>query len=189
MSSAQQSNKSAASPKLWLLAEFETPDAIVSAAEAVRDSKFVNWDVHTPYPVHGMDDAMGLKPTKLGVVAFIAACIGCSSAIAMIQYMNGYDYPLVVGGKEPDAFVAMVPIMFELSILLTGLTTVFGLFAFCRLPRHHHPVFESQRFERASDDKFFVSIQAADAKDAAEAEALLAKCAPSSVERIEDNAA
>jgi hypothetical protein len=97
------------------LAEFETPDAIIHAAEAVRDAGYEKWDVHTPYPVHGMDAAMGLKDSRLGWIVLACGLTGVTAAITMIQWMNGYDYPLVIGGKPPDAIPTMVPIMFELT--------------------------------------------------------------------------
>jgi len=173
-------------PALYL-ARFETPNAIVGAAEQVRDAGYSRWDVHTPYPVHGMDDAMGLKPTKIGWISMIAAMIGVASAVLMIQWMNGFDYPLWVGGKPPEALPAMVPIMFELGVLLCGISTVFGLFHICRLPRHHHPVFYSDAFAEATDDKFFISIEAEDPQfDLGKTRSLLESLKPTHLELVEE---
>lgn len=158
---SQEFNSGDTRPAL-LLAEFSTPDSCIQAAATLRDEGFSKWDVHTPYPVHGMDDAMGLPPTKLGFISFGAGLTGVLSAVLMIQWMNGVDYPLIVGGKPPGAIPSMIPIMFELMVLLTGFATVFGMLGINRLPRHNHPIFESERFELCSDDRFFISIDTTD---------------------------
>lgn len=185
---AENIRSSAPSRKIaGILAEYSDPQACLDGAAQVRDSGYSRWDVHTPYPVHGMDDAMGLKSTKLGWISMACGLTGCLSAVLMIQWMNGYDYPLVVGGKPADAFPAMVPIMFELSILLTGFGTVFGLLGLCRLPRHHHPVFESNRFAACSDDRFFISVESADPKfDVRKTRELLEQTRASHVEYVEE---
>ena len=159
-------------PALYL-AEYDTPNALARAAMKVRDAGYRSWDCHTPYPMHGLDEAMGLKPTGIGIISFIFGMLGVGTAVVLIQYTNawtfnfldiGWGYPLVVGGKPPGAFPSMVPIMFELGILLTGFATLFGLLHLIKLPKHNHPIFESDRFEAATDDKFFISIEAADEK-------------------------
>ena len=173
-------------PALYL-AEYETPDALVAAAAKCRDAGFEKWDCHTPYPVHGLDDAMGLKPTQIGWISMGGALTGLITAVLMIQYMNNWDYPIVVGGKPPGAFPSMVPIMFELTVLLTGFGTLFGMLGLCQLPRHHHPVFYSDRFDAASDDKFFISIEVADDKfDVEKTRAFLEETETSFVELIEE---
>ncbi len=172
MVEAAQNQTSSNRPALYL-AEYDTPNAIAKAAMRVRDAGYEKWDCHTPYPLHGLDEAMGLKPTKIGIISFIFGMLGVATAVVMIKYMNawnfdfldfGHGYPLIVGGKPPGAFPSMVPIMFELGILFTGFATLFGLFGIIKLPRHNHPVFESDRFEAATDDKYFISIEAEDPK-------------------------
>ena len=176
-------------PALYL-AEYETPNAVVRAASKVRDAGYTKWDCHTPYPLHGLDEAMGLKPTKIGIVSFICGLLGVATAVLMIQYMNNWDYPIIVGGKPPGAFPSMVPIMFELGILLCGFGTLFGLLHLARLPRHNHPIFESDRFEAASDDKFFISIEVEDDKfDLAKTRTLLEATSPSHLELVAEGSA
>jgi hypothetical protein len=182
-------------PALYL-AEYDTPNALASAAMRVRDAGYQSWDCHTPYPMHGMDEAMGLRPTRIGVISFAFGMIGVATAVAMMQYTNalsfdllniGAGYPLVVGGKPPGAFPSMVPIMFELGILLCGFATLFGLLGIIRLPRHNHPIFESDRFEAATDDKFFISIEADDGKfDLERTRMLLESTNPTHLELIEE---
>lgn len=172
-----------------LLAEYDTPGQCMKAAEKLRDAGFKHFDTHTPFPVHGMDGAMGMKDSKLGLIVFGAAMTGLTAAIAMITYMNGIDYPLVVGGKPPISIPAYVPVAFELTVLFSAFGTVFGMFGLNRLPRHHHPLFESDRFRAATDDKFFVSVEYADPKFEQERTTeLLASAGANHIEIIEDNA-
>ncbi|UCH29312.1 MAG: DUF3341 domain-containing protein [Myxococcales bacterium] len=182
-------------PALYL-AEYDTPNALAGAAMKVRDAGYQSWDCHTPYPMHGLDEAMGLKPTRIGIISFAFGMFGVALAVFMMQYTNawtldlaniGAGYPLVVGGKPPGAFPSMVPIMFELGVLLCGFATLFGLLGIIKLPRHNHPIFESDRFDAASDDKFFISIEADDQKfDLDRTKALLESTNPAYLELIEE---
>ena len=184
-------------PALYL-AEYDTPNAIAQAAMKVRDAGYENWDCHTPYAMHGMDEAMGLKPTRIGVLSFIFGMLGVATAVAMMQYTNAFDfnllnigagYPIIVGGKPPGAFPSMVPIMFELGILLCGFATLFGLLGIIKLPMFNHPIFVSDRFEAATDDKYFISIEAADQKfDLDRTRALLEATNPTYIELVEEEA-
>ena len=154
-------------PALYL-AEYDSTAAVMHAAEKVRDAGYTNWDVHTPFPVHGMDKAMGLPDSKLGWIVFPIGILGTTAAFTMIHWMNGIDYPLIIGGKPPGApgsLPSMIPIMFELTVLFSAFAIVFGMFGLNKIPRHNHPVFNaSARFNRATDDKFFVSIEVEDPK-------------------------
>jgi hypothetical protein len=182
-------------PALYL-AEYDTPNAIARAAMKVRDAGYRSWDCHTPYAMHGMDEAMGLEPTKIGFISFFFGMFGVALAVLMIQYSNAFSfdllnigagYPIIVGGKPPGAFPSMVPIMFELGVLLCGFATLFGLLHLIKLPRHNHPIFESERFEAASDDKFFISIEASDQKfDLDRTRELLESTHPTHLELIEE---
>jgi hypothetical protein len=176
-------------PVLYL-AEFDTPDAIVHAAEKVRDAGYEKWDVHTPYPVHGMDHAMGLGDSRLGWIVLMCGLTGVSAAILMIQWMNGIDYPLVIGGKPPNAVPSMVPIMFELTVLLSAFGSVFGMLGLNELPKHHHPVFFSERFDACSHNKFFISVEVEDKKfDTKKTKELLESAHASYVELVEEEVA
>jgi hypothetical protein len=147
-----------------LLAEFNTPGEVLHAAEKLRDAGYTQFDSHSPFPIHGMDAAMGLKDSKLGLIVFPLGLTGTTLAFLMMWWMNGVDYPLVIGGKPPYSLPSQVPIMFEVTILLSAFATVFGMFHLNRLPRHHHPIFNSERFRSFSDDKFFVSVESTDPK-------------------------
>lgn len=156
-------NESRKKPALYL-AEYDTPAACLHGAEKLRDAGYKNFDAHTPFPIHGMDAAMGLGDSKLGWIVLPAALTGTAAAFLMMWWMNGVDYPLVIGGKPPFSLPSMVPVMFELTILLSAFATVFGMFGLNKLPRHHHPIFNSDRFAAATNDKFFLSVEVEDPK-------------------------
>jgi hypothetical protein len=174
-----------------ILAEFETTHEVLHGAEKVRDAGYKRWDVHTPFPIHGMDGAMGLKDSRLGWIVIVCALTGLTGAFAMMHWMNGIDYPLIIGDKPggaPGTLPSMVPILFELTILLSAFGAVFGMLFINRLPRHHHPVFESDRFRAATDDKFFISIEADDPKfDVSRTKSLLEGAHATHVEVIEED--
>ncbi len=174
-------------PALYL-AEFDTTSGVLHAAEKVRDAGFTKWDVHTPFPIHGMDGAMGLTESKLGLIVFGAGATGLIGAFLMMLWMNGIDYPLIIGGKPPESIPSMVPILFECTVLLSGITAVFGMLGLNKLPRHHHPIFYSKRFERGSDDRFFISIEAGDPKfDLDKTRELLSSLHPTHIELVEES--
>ena len=147
-----------------LLAEYKSPGECMHAAEKLRDAGYTKFDTHTPFPVHGMDRAMGLPDSKLGWIVFAMGITGTTVAFVMMYWMNAVDYPIIIGGKPPGAIPSMVPIMFELAVLLSAFGAVFGMLHLNRLPRHHHPIFESERFKTATDHRFFVSVEATDPK-------------------------
>jgi len=170
-----------------LLAKYDTTAQVLHAAEKVRKAGYTKYDVHSPFPIHGMDAAMGLPDSRVGWVVFFSGLTGVSGAYLMMWWMGGVDYPLVVGGKPGFTLPSSVPIMFELMVLLSAFGALFGMLHLNRLPRHHHPVFESETFRSATDDKFFVSIEAEDPKfDVAETKALLEGTHAVSVELVEE---
>jgi hypothetical protein len=170
-----------------LIAQFDSTAGVVHAAEKVRDAGYTKWDTHTPFPIHGMDRAMGMSDSRLGWIVLGAALTGLTGAFTMMYWMNGIDYRIVVGGKPPEALPSMVPVMFELTILLSAFGAVLGMFHLNGLPRHNHPIFESDRFKSASDDKFFLSIEAEDPKfNLQKTRALLESAHATFVEVIEE---
>ena len=170
-----------------ILATFETPSELVHAAEKLRDAGYKNFDCHSPFPIHGMDDAMGEKPSKLGFVTTLGAiCVG-GSAILLQWYCAAVAYPLVLSGKPYFSYQAFIPITFELSILGAALFTVFGMFAFNKLPTFYHPLFNSKKFESFSDDGFFISVEQNDPQfDLDKTQTLLKGAGSKDVEVIEE---
>ncbi len=171
-----------------LLAEYEHPAALLRAAEKVRDAGYQKFDTYSPFPVHGMDDAMGLKPSKLGWIVFIHGLLGLTGALAMITFMAYFDYQVNISGKPYLNWPAFVPVTFELTVLLSAFGAVFGMFFLNGLPRHNHPLFNSEKFLRATDDKFFLCIESEDTLFAEEkAQKILTECGAIHIEKIYDN--
>jgi hypothetical protein len=153
-----------AEKKFGIIAEFKTPAEILEAANRVRVEGFRDFDVHTPFPVHGLDTAMGVPPSKVPWIVLGGGVTGGSCGLLLQWWCSAVDYPLIIGGKPFFSYQAFVPITFELTILLASFGAVFGMLALNRLPMFYHPVFRSARFRRATDDRFFLSIEAKDPK-------------------------
>ena len=147
-----------------IIAEFETPADAMHAAEQVRDAGFRRWDVFTPFPVHGMDKAMGLKNSKVGWFSFLGGVTGYTTGMLMIWFMNKFDYPVLIGGKPLFSPFSAFPPSYELTILLGAFGALGGMLILNRLPRLHHPLLKHKRFELVTHDKFFVVIETADPK-------------------------
>jgi hypothetical protein len=147
-----------------LLAEFETPAAIMHAAQVIRDAGYKRWDVHTPFPIHGLDGAMGLRNSRVGWYTFIGGATGFTLGMLMIWWCGKVDYPIPVGGKPLFSPIPAVPIAYELTILLGSFGTLFGMFVLNRLPRHYHPLLKHPRFRNVTHDRFYVVIEYTDPK-------------------------
>lgn len=174
-------------PVHGIMAEFTTPEAIYHACEKVRDAGYTNWDAHTPFPVHGLDEAMGVKRTVLPVLVFCGALTGILGALAMQWWMNYTDYPLVVQGKPFDAWEPFVPVTFELGVLLSAFTCLIGMLALNGLPRFHHPLFKKDRFLKVSDDRFVIVVEATDPRFDPEAtKELLARAGGTQIDLVEE---
>jgi hypothetical protein len=152
------------SREFGILAEFPTPQAIFRAAERIRDAGYSHWDTHTPFPVHGLDKAMGLKPSLLPWIVLGGGLTGLAAGLGLQWWTSAVEYPIMISGKPFFSWPAFVPICFELTVLFSALGAIVGMLHLNRLPRLHHPLFASERFERVTDDKFFVSIEASDPK-------------------------
>ena len=146
------------------LARFESSADLLSAAKKVREAGYRKFDCHSPFPIHGMDAAMGLKRSPLGWIIGLAAAIGAGGGLALQWWTSTVELPLVISGKPFFSYQAYVPITFGLGVLLSAFAAVVGMLALNGLPRWHHPIFFSDRFSRFSDDGFFVSIEAGDPK-------------------------
>ena len=180
------------------IAEFETPGDLMAAAEKVRDAGYKWWDCHTPFPVHGLDKAMGIKRTILPVLVFGAGATGTAAAFALQAFTNSLGwtiwagvwvtgYPFLISGKPAMSLPAFIPVMFEVTILFSALACVSLMFLFNGLPQLYHPLFKSNRFRRASNDRFFISIEARDPKFLPKkTEEFLKTLDPVAVEAVED---
>lgn len=147
-----------------VIAEFESPHDLLEAARKVREAGFSKFDTYSPFPVHGMDAAMGMSDSKLGWIVLLCGLTGGSGALLMQWWMAAYDYKIVIGGKPFFSYQAFVPVTFELTVLLSAFGAVFGMLALNNLPLLSHPIFSYPRFRKASDDGFFLAIEARDPK-------------------------
>lgn len=177
----------AGEPIHGILAEFASPGDLYHAAEKVRDAGYSRWDTHTPFPIHGLEEAMGMPRTKLPVLVAVIALTGASLGFLMQWWMSSQDYPLVTQGKPFNSWQAFIPITFEMGILSAAFTALIGMLALNGLPRHHHPLFQKDRFLSSSDDKFFVCIEAGDPKfDPDRTRTLLEDAGATSIELVEE---
>ena len=169
-----------------LLVEFETPGDILAAAAKVRDAGFKRWDAHTPFPVHGMDGAMGLESTKLPWLVMAGGTCGCATGLLLQWWTNGHNYQFMVSGKPFFSAPAFIPVTFELTVLFSALTAFLSVILLNDFPRLHHPVFSSERFRRVTQDRFFLSVEADDPLfDEQRTSAFLRGLGGVSVERLE----
>ncbi|NIT55298.1 MAG: DUF3341 domain-containing protein [Aliifodinibius sp.] len=145
-----------------VLAEFRNPKELVDAASSVKKSGYQDFDTYAPFPIHGMEKAMGLKKSPLGWIVLGGALTGMIGALALMIWVMGYEYPMNISGKPYINFPIYIPITFELTVLLAAFATTFGMLALNKLPRLHNPLFNVDRFSKASDDGFFVHIEASD---------------------------
>ena len=122
------------------LAEFKSASALYKAAEKVRDAGFRKWDCHTPYPVHGLDDAMGLKPSPMPYITLGMGAVGIGLAVLMQWWMSAVDYPVRIGGKEYFSWPAFIPVTFEVFTLLAAISTFVAMIILCKLGRWHSPL-------------------------------------------------
>lgn len=151
-----------AAPAYGLIATFRTTPALYQAAMQVRDAGYRSWDCITPFPVHGLDKAMGLRRSIVPRISLAGGITGFCTGMSMIWWTNGYDYPLIVGGKPLFSPMFAFPVSYELTILFTAFATIGGMFFVNGLPMHYHPVLKYEHIKRGMDDTFFIVIEARD---------------------------
>ncbi len=171
-----------------LVAEFDSPAAVLSAAEKVRDAGYRRWDVFSPFPIHGLDKVMGFGNSRVGWFSFIFGAGAFIGTMLLIWFCNDFDYPILIGGKPMfSPPMSLVP-SYILLVLAAGVGTFIGMIALNQLPRFHHPLFSKKRFELVSRDKFFLVIGANDPKfSEAETRQLLEEIGGAHVELVEDD--
>lgn len=170
-----------------VLAEYAHPGELLHAAQSVREAGYSHFDTYSPFPIHGMDKAMGLKNSILGWITAVAGITGLALATWMQWWMGEVSYPVNISGKPFFSIEPSIPVMFELTILFAALATVAGMFALNGLPRHYNPLFYSKNFLRVTDDAFFLQIAASDKQfDMTATSRMLRDLGASSVETIRD---
>jgi len=167
------------------MAEFGNEHDLLHAAEKVRDAGYTKTDAFTPFPVHGIDHALGIKPTILPFIVLCAGLTGLCTALLMQWWMNGVDYRYIISGKPFGITPASIPVSFELTILFSAFTSVLGMLALNGLPKFSNPVFNNAKFDRATNDRFFLYVDSHDKYYNRESvRELLASVSPSSLDEV-----
>lgn len=169
-----------------LVAAFDTTADLYHACEKVRDAGFSQWDAITSFPIHGLDAAMGVRRSHVPRFSLIGGLTGFCTGMSMIWWTGAYEYPLIVGGKPYFSPMFAFPISYELTILFTAFATIIGMFILNKLPMHYHPVMKAPQFVRASDDRFYIVIEANDPKfNPAQTRALLQQIGGKDIAELE----
>ena len=151
-------------PSYGLLAEFDSPAALVKAAEQTHAAGYIKIDAYSPLPIEGLAEAIGFHHDLVPLVTLIGAIIGGTTGYLMQYWINVINYPLNIGGKPFHSWPSFIIVTFEMTILFGGISAVFGMLALNGLPMPYHPVFNVARFAMASKDRFFLIVFASDKK-------------------------
>jgi hypothetical protein len=166
-----------------ILGEFTHPERLLAAVRRLRQDGFLALDTYTPYPVNGTSEALGLRRSRIPLVALLGGLTGATTAYVCQYLMVAWDYPINVGGRPEHAAPAFIPITFELAVLFSALAIFFGLMFFMKLPQPYHPAFEVEAFASASNDAFWVSVET---EQADRAGALLREAGAARVEVVRE---
>jgi hypothetical protein len=147
-----------------VMGEFEDPDQLVHAGSKIREMGYKKLDAMSPFPVHGIDAAIGIPYSKLGWIVICCGLSGTATAELLIWYCGAINYPLVIGGKPLFDFTYTIPIAFELTVLFSAFASLIGMLALNGLPRLYHPSMNYRNAHRATDDRFLLVIEADDPK-------------------------
>jgi len=170
-----------------LIAEYDDEDTLLAAAKKAYQAGYRSMDAYSPYPVHGLSEAIGFRKTIVAPITLLGGITGAAAAYGMQWFASVVHYPYDIGGKPFHSWPAFIPVTFELTILFGGLFAFVGMWALNGLPRPHHPIFNAKRFERASSDGFFLCIEAADVQyDPEKTKAFLEETGPVEVSEVSD---
>ena len=170
-----------------LVAAFDTTPELYHACKKVRDAGYSKWDAITPFPIHGLDAAMGMRRSHVPRFSLAGGITGFVTGMSFIAWLGWVEYPLVVGGKPMFSPMFAFPVSYELTILFTAFATIGGMFLLNKLPMHYHPVLKAPQFVRAMDDRFYIVIEANDPKfNPAQTRALLEQIGGKDIAELEE---
>jgi|HigsolmetaAR202D_1030399.scaffolds.fasta_scaffold13485_3 Protein of unknown function (DUF3341). len=169
-----------------IIGDFDSPEQLLDAIRTARSRGYTKMDALTPFPIHGIDEALGEKRSPLGYIVLCAALLGATTALLLQWWTGAVDYPLVIAGKPLFAFEFSIPVTFELTVLFSAFATVLGMFHLNRIPTFYHPTFKYSRFRGATDDRFLLVIEKSDPMfDVATAAEMLRECGSRHTEVVE----
>jgi hypothetical protein len=142
-----------------VVAEFDSPERLLSAVRLARQHGHRHLEAYTPFPIHGIDRALGEKRSRLGLIVLAMGLVGFAAAVLLQWWTGAVNYPLVIAGKPFFAVEFALPIMFELTVLFAAFGAVFGMFALNRLPQLYHPIFLYSRWAGATNDRFLLAVE------------------------------
>jgi hypothetical protein len=176
-----------AQPKIYgVIGDFDTPEDLLRAIRTARAAGYTKMEAFSPFPVHGVDEALGAPRSPLGRIVIVFALVGLAGAVLLQWWTGAVDYKLIIAGKPLFALEPSVPIMFELAVLLSAFATVLGMFHLNRIPTYYHPFFRYSRHAGASNDRFLLAIESQDPKfQAEEAVRFLDSCGSRHTEVVE----
>ncbi len=151
-------------PIYGMLAEFDSPSELVAAARRAYEEGYRRMDGYSPFPVEELSEAIGFHRDNVSLVVLIGGIVGCVGGYLMQWWISAVSYPINVGGRPYHSWPAFIPVTFEMTVLVAGLSAVLGMLALNGLPMPYHPVFHEPRFAFATRDRFFLAIEARDPK-------------------------
>lgn len=169
-----------------LVGVFDTTAGLYHACETLRDAGYVHFDALTPFPVHGLERAMGLKPSRMPWISLGGAAFGLGGMVLLAWWSQQEAYPgMIISGKQAFSWQAFVPLFFEMTVLFSSLATFFGLWGLNRQPQYFHPVMTHPRYGSATSDRFLIAVEARDAHfDEAATRSLLEELGATDVEAV-----
>lgn len=174
-------------PLYGIVAEFDSPDAVVLAAKRVREEGYKLIEAYSPFPVHGLDEACGHRENRVPWIMLAGGALGFASGFGLIYFCQVIDYPLNIGGRPLFSWPTFIPITFELTVLLSALSGLIAMFALNGLPMPYHPLFDAPGFDRATNDRFFLCVERGDPRfDRVETAQFLAGLGALAVSEVEE---
>lgn len=145
-----------------LVAQFDTAEKLMAAAESTRQEGYTKTDCYSPFPIHGLSEAIGETDVRVKWIVFLAGLAGAAAGYGLQYWTSVYVYPHNAGGRPLHSWVSFIPVTFECTVLFAAFGAVLGMLGLNGLPRPYHSIFNTPEFERATQDRFFLAIEADD---------------------------
>lgn len=170
-----------------VLAEFDSPEALMDAVRKARDGGYTRVEAYSPFPIHGLDDALGFADGRISWIVFFGGLVGAILGFGLQYYIAVIAYPQNIGGRPDLSWPSWIPVTFECTVLLASFSAIIGMLVLNGLPRPYHPLFSVERFDHASQDSFFMCIESTDPKyEADQTEEFVRGLRPSFITKVEE---